>query len=78
MHSWHCHWILALAFGGASIFCESKAKNLEKKEKEGYTVEKLDVKENSKTATQENVKTQEHTNQKTNDKNNNKDNGMEL
>ena len=70
--------LLALALGGASMFCDIKAKNIEKKEKEGYTVEKLNNKDNSKTATKENSKTQDYTSQKTNSKDNNKDNGMEL
>ena len=57
-----------------SGFIGAKMTKMKLAEKDKYTVEKLDVKENSKTATQENVKTQDLTDNKTI----NKDNDMEL
>ncbi len=66
--------LLTLGCIAGSLFCGYKAKKLEEQQANSYTVEKLDVKENSKTATQENVKTQDLTDNKTV----NKDNDMEL
>lgn len=66
--------LLTLGCVVGSMVCGYKAKKLEEQQKNGYTVEKLDVKENSKTVTQENIKTQDLTDNKTI----NKDNDMEL